>query len=110
MVLHASRKPAAMAQWPRKIRLGRVTVTVYRRRTPLGNHAFMVAHYAQGKRRFDSHADETGALEAAQRLARQLSEREVVAASMTNKQAAEKRAPWRGPSAGHFPAGARVGG
>ena len=89
MVLHASRKPASAAQWPRKIRLGRVTVTVYRRRTPLGNHAFMVANYAQGRRRFDSYADEAQALDAAQRLARQLSEREVVAASMTNEQAAD---------------------
>jgi integrase len=69
--------------------LGRVTVTVYRRRTPSGNPAFMVANYANGKRRFDSYADETLALEAADKLARQLSERDVLAAAMTNEQAAE---------------------
>ena len=49
----------------------------------------MVANYANGKRRFDSYADETLALEAADKPARQLSEREVLAASMTNKEASE---------------------
>lgn len=83
-------KPAGRPTgWPRKVRLGRVTVTVYRRLTPSGNPAFMVANYAGGKRRFDSYADEAEALDAAQRLARQLSEREVVAASLTNEQAAD---------------------
>ena len=76
-------------EWPHQVFLGRVTVTVYRRRTPSGNSAFMVANYANGKRRFDSYADETLALEAADKLARQLSERDVLAAAMTNEQAAE---------------------
>ena len=49
----------------------------------------MVANYASGKRRFDSYATESDALEAAGRLARQLSERDVVAAAMTNEQAAD---------------------
>ncbi len=47
----------------------------------------MVANYAGSKRRFDSYADEAEVLEAARRLARQLCEREVVAASLTNEQA-----------------------
>ena len=92
MKTHRSRKP----DWPRKITLGRVSVTVYRRLTPTGNFAFMVAHYVpdetrpgKEKRRFDSYADESLALEAANKLARQLSEREVLAAAMTNEQAAE---------------------
>jgi hypothetical protein len=55
----------------------------------VGASVTWVANYAGGKRRFDSYADEAEALEAAQRLARQLSEREVVAASMTNEQAAD---------------------
>src|SRR6185369_11500146 len=76
-------------EWPRQVCLGRVTVTVYRRSTPSGNPAVMVANYANGKRRFDSYADETLALEAADKLARQLSERDVLAAAMTNEQAAE---------------------
>jgi hypothetical protein len=42
----------------------------------------MVAKYASGKRRFDSYATETDALEAAGRLVRKLSEREVVAAAV----------------------------
>jgi integrase len=76
-------------QWPRQVSLGRVTVSVYRRHTPSGNPAFMVANYANGKRRFDSYATEADALDAASRLARQLSERDVLAAAMTNEQAAE---------------------
>jgi len=75
--------------WPRHVTLGRVSVAVYRRRTPAGRWAFMVANYANGKRRFDSYATETEALEAAGRLARQLSQRDVLAASMTNEQASD---------------------
>ncbi|MBI4662143.1 MAG: tyrosine-type recombinase/integrase [Verrucomicrobia bacterium] len=90
MKLPSSRNPAkAAAQWPRKIRLGRVTVSIYKRQTPTGGAAFMVANYADGKRRFDCYATEADALDAANRLARQLSERDVVAAAMTNEQAAD---------------------
>ena len=60
---------------------------MYRRRTPLGNYAYMVANYADGNRRFDSYSTEAAALEAANKLAKQLSEREVLAAAMTNEQA-----------------------
>lgn len=49
----------------------------------------MVANYADGKRRFDCYATEADALDAANTLARQLSQREVVAAAMTNEQAAD---------------------
>lgn len=44
---------------------------------------------ADGKRRFDCYATEADALDAANTLARQLSERDVVAAAMTNEQAAD---------------------
>ena len=81
-----SRKEEA---WPRKVRLGRVTVTVYRRGTSGGNTGFMVSNYANGKRRFDSYSNETDALDAANRLARQLSERDVLTASITREQAVE---------------------
>ena len=84
-----SRTVSRKSDWPRKIRLGRVTVTVYRREIPLGGFGYMVANYATGKRRFDSYPTEAEALDAAQRLARQLSERQVVAASLTNDQAAD---------------------
>ena len=80
-----SRKP----EWPRKIMLGRVSVPVYKRKAPNGSVCYMVSNYADGKRRFDSYADEALALEAAGKLARQLSEREVLAAAMTNAQASE---------------------
>jgi integrase len=77
------------SRWPRKIRVGRVTVPVYRRQAPSGHVCFQVANYAQGKRRLDSYPDEATALEEAGKLARQLSERNVVAAGMTNAQAAD---------------------
>jgi hypothetical protein len=64
-------------------------VTVYRRKAPGGQPCFMVANYAEGKRRFDCYAKERDALEAAERSARLLSERQVLAASMTNEQAGE---------------------
>jgi len=76
-------------EWPKKIRLGRVVVTVYRRKSPKGHTCFLVANYASGKRRFDSYPNKPEAIEAANKLARQLSEREVVAAAMTNVQAAD---------------------
>ena len=79
------RKP----NWPRKVTCGRESVTVYQRELPSGGFGYMVANYAAGKRRFDSYATEADALAAAQRLVRQLSERQVVAASMTNGQASE---------------------
>jgi len=77
------------AEWPKRVTFGRESVTVYRREIPSGSFGYMVSNYSLGKRRFDSYATEADALAAAQRLARQLSERQVVAASMTNGQAAE---------------------
>lgn len=85
----ASRKAKQAETWPRKIRVGRVTVSVYRRLSPLGHPCFMVANYAGDKRRFDSYGDETAALDAAARLARQLSERDTQAAKLTEPQALE---------------------
>src|ERR1041385_1399589 len=68
---------------------GRVKVPVYKRTAPNGSKCFMVANYADGKRRFDSYADEAEAIEAAGTLARQLSERQVLAAAMTNEEGSE---------------------
>jgi hypothetical protein len=47
----------------------------------------MVANYAEGKRRFDCYPSEGEALEEAAKLARRLSERDVLAASITKEQA-----------------------
>lgn len=77
------------AEWPKRVTFGRESVTVYRREIPSGGFGYMVANYAAGKRRFDSYPTEADAIAAAQLLARQLSERQVVAAGMTNGQAAE---------------------
>ncbi len=86
MVSAASRKATS---WPRKVQLGRVSVSVYRRKTPSGGTSYLVANYASGRRRLDSYPTEAVAVDAAQRLARQLSGRQVVAASITNEQASE---------------------
>jgi integrase len=76
--------------WPRKVQPGRAIVPVYRRLTPQGNFAYMVANYADGeRRRFDSYANEADALTAADTLAKRIDKRDYVAASMTQKQAVE---------------------
>ncbi len=84
-----SRKLKQGESWPRKVTIGRETVSVYRRKTPLGNFAYMVANYADGKRRFDSYTNEGEAVEAATTLARRLSETDTKAAQMTEAQAVE---------------------
>jgi integrase len=85
----ASRKPKQGESWPRKVTVGRETVSVYRRLTPLGNFSFMVANYSGKKRRFDCYASEAESLEAAAKLARRLSETDTKAAQMTEEQAVE---------------------
>jgi len=85
----ASRKLKQDESWPRKVTVGRESVTVYRRKTPLGNFAYMVANYSGEKRRFDSYSTEADALDAAAKLARQLSARDVIGASMTKEQSVE---------------------
>ena len=86
-----SRKAKQEETWPRKVQPGRATVTVYQRRTPSGNPAFMVANRAEqgGKRRFDSYSSEADALAAADTLARRLDKLDYLAASMTQAQAIE---------------------
>jgi integrase len=85
----ASRKPKQGESWPRKVTVGRESITVYRRKTPLGNFAFMVANYSGEKRRFDSYSTEADALDAASKLARQLSQRDVIGAAMPKEQSVE---------------------
>jgi integrase len=84
-----SRKPKQAEKWPRRVTVGRESVSVYRRRTPLGNFAYMVADYSTGKRQFKSHASEAEAIEAAGRLARLMSERDTLTASLTREQSVE---------------------
>jgi len=73
--------------WPRKVTVGRgasaTTVSVYRRKTPQRNFAYMVANYSGEKRRFDSYATEAESMEAAEKLARQLATRDTIGATMT---------------------------
>jgi hypothetical protein len=41
---NASRKTEQAESWPRKVQPGRAVVNIYRRKTPTGNLAFMVAN------------------------------------------------------------------
>ncbi len=75
--------------WPRKVTLGRVSVSIYKRTAPNGSPCFMVASYASGTRKFISYASEAAAIEAAGTLARRLSETDTKAAQMTEEQAVE---------------------
>jgi len=84
-----AQKTEKAESWPRKVQPGRAIVNVYRRTTPQGNFAFMVANYADGKRRFDSYGTEAAALERADTLAKQIDKRDYVAANMTRAQAIE---------------------
>ena len=52
------------------------------------NWGYRIPNYSSGKRCFDCYANEAEAIEAATRLARKLSERQHVAANMTNSEAA----------------------
>ena len=54
---------------PQNVSYGRESVTIYRRKTPPGNFAFMVANYSGTKLRFDSYKTETEAVEASNKLA-----------------------------------------
>ena len=85
----APRKTGKAASWPRKIKMGRATITVYKRAWVNGGFGYFVASYASGKRKLVSYAAEADALDAAHRLARQMSEHEVVAASLTNAEASD---------------------
>lgn len=91
MKVTASRKTKqGETDWPRKVQPGRSIVTVYRRKTPSGNIAFLVANYADGEhRRLDAYPNEAEALAAAGKLAKRLDARDYVAASMTRAQAIE---------------------
>jgi len=83
-----TRKRVSSKEWPRQIKHGRATVKVYRRKMPNGNWGFMIANYSSGKRRWNSYPNEAKAIEAAALLARRMGSQQVVAASMTNAEAA----------------------
>jgi integrase len=90
MKTNQSRKRGQAKTWPKSVQPGRAVVKVYRRKTPAGNFAFMVANYADGeRRRFDSYANEADAIAAATKLAQRLDSRDYVAASLTKQQAIE---------------------
>lgn len=65
-------------KWPRKISVGKATVTVYKRTRANGTPGYEVANYSLGKRKFESFPNEDGALARAHELATQLSERAVL--------------------------------
>ena len=72
--------------WPRIIQVSREKVTVYRRQPPSGP-SYRVSDYSSGKRRFADFADEENALGDAKRIARLLSERDVLGAGIRKEEA-----------------------
>ncbi len=84
-----SRKSGKSGSWPRKVKFGQSSVTIYRRRRKDGSFGYEVANRASGKRRLESFPTAESAIDRANQLARQTSERNVVAASMSNAQAAD---------------------
>jgi len=87
--LRESKQAGKHPAWPREVQAGRAIVRVSRRETPVGNCAYMVANYVDGKRRFGSYAREAKALSAAEMLAKRIDARDYVAASLTQEQAIE---------------------
>jgi len=75
----SSRKP----KWPRRITLGNVAITIYKRTTPNGKTGFMLAYKQDGKRKFDSYPDEATAIDEATKKASRLSTLGVKAAQMS---------------------------
>ena len=83
-----TKRKRASKDWPSEFKHGRASVKVYRRKMPNGKWGFMVANYSSGQRRLDSYPNEAKAIAAAKLLARRMSKQQVVAASMTNADAA----------------------
>jgi len=79
-------------RWPKKVRLGWVTVPVYRCRRPDGQWSYRVANRADGRRRWETFKTEVEALTRAQELARLLADRQVDAAAIPRQQAVQYRA------------------
>lgn len=89
MKIQPSTKVRKKQERPQEMKFGRASVTVYRRKIVNGKFGFMVANYADGKRRFDSYPTEEKAIKAANTLVRKVSKLDVVAAAMTNSQASD---------------------
>ena len=84
MPTQVKRHSSKSNDWPKTIKFGREAVKVYRRKSG----GFMVANYSSGERKLESYSTEAKAIEAANLLARRLSTKQVVAANMTNSEAA----------------------
>lgn len=79
--------PRATSVWPKKIRLGSVTVKVYRVCIK-GQTCYQVADYSSGRRRLRTFTQEAAALEQARQLARTLSAGQTQAASLSAQEIA----------------------
>lgn len=82
------RTTATKDGWPRKITVGRVTVTVFRDVLPSGNSRYRVDN-RRLTGRFDAYKSEEESIEAATRLASRIETGETKAAGLTEKQAME---------------------
>ena len=83
-----SRSPKGSNIYPRTVRVGGVSVKVYRGTRQNGSVYYVVADYSHGKRKRRTIKSEDRALSEAKRIARKISQGEVVAAQIDHKQAA----------------------
>jgi integrase len=74
--------------WPQRVKVGSVSVTVYRRERADGSPGFEVADYSTGSRRLRSFPTAETALSEAGRIARLMASGDVTAARVTGKEVA----------------------
>lgn len=75
-------------KWPQRVKVGSVSVTVYRRTRADGSHGFEVADYSTGSRRLRSFPTADSALAEAQRIARLMASGDATAAQVTGRDVA----------------------
>ena len=75
-------------EWPKRVKVGSVSVTVYCRKRADGSHGFEVADYSTGSRRLRSFPTGESALAEAQRIARLLATGDATAAQVSGKEVA----------------------
>lgn len=82
------KRSANQDQWPKRVAVGNVRVTIYRRIRADGSQGFELADYTSGRRKLRSFPDASSATKEAERIARLLSAGETEAAALGAKERA----------------------
>lgn len=75
-------------KWPRKVKVGSVSVTIYQRRRSDGNFGYEVSDYSSGVRKLRSFSNADAAINDATRIARLMASGESHAATISGKEVA----------------------